>query len=432
MATTSQGIEEIQSVEKMSRDLRDAAATMGKREARYLVDAYYIIQDDRMRAGSQLSQLAKSGEPNAVLKFFHRQSEILEAMIKRSLDKFSDSDPDGNWMRQIMGVGPVIAAGLISNIDIHRAPTVGHIWRYAGLDPTVEWLGTVKAVALVNDVMGSENKKVIEEVLDGAKKVTPEHLEDIAKRLETKVESIVQSILLLQPNLTSNFLDHLIAGKVTAAALKKALVAKKPTDEHLEEIARRVNRKLDSIKKLATIEKGAGKGTITTVSLKAALAKRPWNARLKTLCYKVGESFVMVQNREQDVYGRVFRERKTLEWEYNLAGKFSQQAREILEEKSFSKSTDAYKWYSGRYTVDQALGFLASTTTPPTMPKADDGPKVQMLPPAHIHSRARRYAVKLFLSHLHGRMYRQEFGVEPPLPYPIAFLGHAHMIERPN
>jgi len=431
---TDQGIEQLQSVEKMSRDLREAAATMGKREARYLVDTYYTIQEDRMRAGSQLAQLGKSGEPNEILEFFSNQTERLEKMIKSALDKFSDSEPDGNWMRKITGVGPVIAAGLISNIDITRAPTVGHIWRYAGLDPTNEWLGTAKAVALVNEVMGAENKKVIEEVLSGEKKVTPEHLEEVAKRLDRTVEDIVQDILLAKPKLTDNFLDHLIAGKVTAAALKMALVANKPTPEHLAEISKRINRKVESIKKIATIEKGKGKGTITTASLKAALAKRPWNARLKTLCYKLGESFVKVQNLDSDIYGGIFRDRKTLEWERNLNGNFSQQAIEILAEKNFNKTTDAYKWYSGKYTMEQALGFLASETTPPTMPKAgaDDGPTVQMLPPAHIHARSRRYAVKLFLSHLHGHMYFQEYGEEPPLPYPIAFLDHAHMIERPS
>ena len=39
--------------------------------------------------------------------------------------------------------------------------------------------------------------------------------------------------------------------------------------------------------------------------------------------------------------------------------------------------------------------------------------------------------MKLFLSHLHGEMHRRILGREPPLPYPIAHMGHAHVIE-PN
>ena len=38
-----------------------------------------------------------------------------------------------------MGVGPIAASGFLAYIDIAKAPTVGHIWRFAGLDPTVSW-----------------------------------------------------------------------------------------------------------------------------------------------------------------------------------------------------------------------------------------------------------------------------------------------------
>ena len=37
-----------------------------------------------------------------------------------------------------------------------------------------------------------------------------------------------------------------------------------------------------------------------------------------------------------------------------------------------------------------------------------------MLPPAHIHARARRYVVKLFLFHLHEVMWNVEQGEAPP------------------
>ena len=52
-----------------------------------------------------------------------------------------------------------------------------------------------------------------------------------------------------------------------------------------------------------------------------------------------------------------------------------------------------------------------------------------ILPDGHIHARAKRYAVKLFLAHLHSVWYEIEFGREPPLPYAIAILGHAHHIK---
>lgn len=55
-----------------------------------------------------------------------------------------------------------------------------------------------------------------------------------------------------------------------------------------------------------------------------------------------------------------------------------------------------------------------------------------MLPPAHIHSRAKRYAVKIFLSHLFSVWYELENHEKPPKPYAIAILNHAHEIPIPN
>jgi hypothetical protein len=132
--------------------------------------------------------------------------------------------------------------------------------------------------------------------------------------------------------------------------------------------------------------------------------KRPYNAKLKVLCaFKLGESFVKVQNHPNDIYGKVYVGRKRLEEEKNANLEFKDQAAKILATKNFDKKTDAYKaLIEGR------------------------------LPQAQIHARARRYAVKLFLSHYFEASYRHHYGKEPPRPYPIQFLGHAHMIEGPD
>ena len=170
-------------------------------------------------------------------------------------------------MRETVGIGPVISAGLLAHIDIEKAPTVGHIWRFAGLDPTVKW------------------------------------------------------------------------------------------------------------------EKGK---------------KRPWNAGLKTLCWKAGQSFMKLSGREDCYYGGVYRERKAYEIVRNDRGDNTTLAVQLV--LKVGKTTEAHKHLS-----------------------------TGKLPPGQIDARARRYAVKLFLSHLHAEWYRRHFHKEPPLPYPIAHLGHTHM-----
>lgn len=258
------------SVERLSRDIRQSLSGIGQEEARYLVDAYYALQEYRKAAGNQRLALSKSGEPHSVILWLHSQMDTLEGQVKRALDAWTDEAHMGQWAKGIVGIGPVISAGLLANIDIERAPTAGHIWRFAGLDPTSKW------------------------------------------------------------------------------------------------------------------EKGE---------------KRPWNARLKVLCWKIGESFVKVSNHPHDVYGHLYVERKEYEQRRNDAGELADQAAATLATKKIGKETEAYKHYSqGR------------------------------LPPAHIHARAKRWAVKIFLSHYHAEAYRQYYGTEPPAPYPVAILGHAHIV----
>ena len=260
------------SITALSRDLRKAAMTLSDDEARFLVDAYYQMQDQRIRSNNQLSSMGE--EPHDVLKWFAEQSDKLENYIKTSLDVYSMNHKIGPWLRETKGIGPVIAAGLLAHIDISKAPTAGHIWRYAGLDPTSKW------------------------------------------------------------------------------------------------------------------EKGQ---------------RRPWNAALKVLCWKLGESFVKVSGNENAMYGQLYKTRKAMEVDNNANHAYAEQAVHILTTRRIGKDTDAYKAY------------------------------VQgLLPPAHIHARAKRYAVKMFLAHMQLVYYFAEFHELPPAPYPIVHLGHAHVIDPEN
>ncbi len=140
--------------------------------------------------------------------------------------------------------------------------------------------------------------------------------------------------------------------------------------------------------------------------------RRPWNNDLKVLCWKIGESFVKAGG----WYGDVYRAKKAHLIAQNEAGMFAQAAKEKLENFKIGKETDAYKAYS-----------------------------VGLLPPAHIHSRAKRVAVKMFLSHLHHVWFVYQYARTPPEPFAIAGIDggagewmevpvgqHAHYILPPD
>lgn len=257
-------------IERLDRDLRESMDSLSVEEARFLVQTYYTMQDYRIRSAAQAGQLVKADKSHQAITWLATQNHTLESRVKQLLDRWTDAQPMGRWAKSITGIGPVISAGLLAYIDITKAPTVGHIWRYAGLDPTCQ---------------------------------------------------------------------------------------------------RKKGEKLR------------------------------YNPDLKVLCYKTGESFVKQQARDTDVYGKLYLERKAYESAHNEAGAYKEQAATILVTHKFVRETQTRAIYeSGK------------------------------LPPAHLHARARRWVVKLFLSHWHGEAYRQHFGTEPPLPYPIAILGHAHLV----
>lgn len=300
---------------RLNRDIKLATATLERREARYLVDTYYQLQDYRISTSNQGRSMGKDEEPHLTLDFFQRQMATLERQVRTVLDTWTNTDPLGEWAKSITGIGPVIAAGLLAHIDIEKAPTVGHIWRYAGLDPTVTW----------------------------------------------------------------------------------------------------------------------GKGE-----------KRPWNASLKVICWKAGESFVKVSNNKNDIYGHYYASRKEFENERNDAVREVPKGVTITPYPEDGNGHGTFvmdgevtacreihgKWYYGG-NAKAAYETLARKK----IGKDTDAIKsysVGKLPPAHIHARAKRYAVKLFLAHYHETGYRLHFGTEPPAPYPIAVLGHAHRIPAPN
>jgi hypothetical protein len=115
----------------------------------------------------------------------------------------------------------------------------------------------------------------------------------------------------------------------------------------------------------------------------------------------VGDSFVKQSFRDNCYYGQLYKHRKAIEVAKNNNGDFAAQA---------DASLGSGKNLSAAQKATYKLGKL---------------------PDGRLDLRARRWAVKLFLAHLHDVMYRDFYGTEPPLPYPIAHMGHTDYIPPP-
>ncbi len=114
------GHELLQAITRLTRDVKRAAKTLSPDEARFLVDTYYAMQGNRIRAANQVRALTASGEPHETLSWLTNNAEVLERDIKSALDSYSSASPVGTWAKSICGIGPVISAGLLAHIDIQR------------------------------------------------------------------------------------------------------------------------------------------------------------------------------------------------------------------------------------------------------------------------------------------------------------------------
>jgi hypothetical protein len=129
--------------------------------------------------------------------------------------------------------------------------------------------------------------------------------------------------------------------------------------------------------------------------------KRPWNAHLKVLCWKLGQSFWKFHRRPKCVYGQLIASRKLQETARNEAGAFRATAAETLTARRI--------------------------TEPETRKAYEAG----LLPKGRIQSRAERYGVKLFLAH-YWQVGRESLGLPVPTPYVLTQEGHTHFMGPPN
>lgn len=322
-------------VARLTKELREMARNTGPREGRALVDCYYSLQEMRKSASNQRNAGQRDDEPAMpILDWVVAQDATMERRLKDLLGNFAEGYPVGRWAMSQVGIGPVIAAGLLAYIDITKALTPGHIYRFAGLDPSQNWIGKEEA-----------ERRIKGAAVDGK-------------------------------------------GRLTATAL--AALAE-GAGIRLEVLMRRL------------VDKDGNPQPPTKDNVARALSLRPWNARLKVLCWKIGQSFVKVSGNEDAFYGRLWAERKAEEVRRNEAGEFAEQAARVLESRQYKRDTSA----KAAYTAGK-------------------------LPAAHLEARAERWAVKLFLSHWWQVAYESTYNKPAPTPYALEHLGHVHAIPVPG
>jgi hypothetical protein len=126
---------------KLSKDMKKAASTMTRNQARYLLSLYLTMQDTRKASDQKILKMEErdKGEGHSVLDWASDNALALEKQILGALQAYAESQPMGQWAMAVDGIGPVVAAGLLAHVDVEKCPTVGHVWAFMGYDPTKKW-----------------------------------------------------------------------------------------------------------------------------------------------------------------------------------------------------------------------------------------------------------------------------------------------------
>lgn len=119
----------------LGKDLREMAKAMKRPQAINLIQLYYRLQDQRIRAGGQSYALEKSEEPSAVVNWVHTNMMDLEKRIAKLIDYYSAEHEVAQWARGQKGIGPVFSSAMLAMIDPVKCVTAGDLWAYAGLVP---------------------------------------------------------------------------------------------------------------------------------------------------------------------------------------------------------------------------------------------------------------------------------------------------------
>lgn len=279
-------------------------------QIRCVIKNYYEAQRKRVRESLQIFQRKRKESETDIMEHFRNATLEVERSQEIAIEVWAEDSKLAQWAMQVDGVGPLLAAGLCAYLDVERAPTAGHFWRIAGLDPSRTWVSAKDSADWMSERKG------------------------------------------------------------------------RPIDELVNEAAEWIRVKPETLLRMATTGKEGETVKLTRATLERAICRRPHNATLKTICWKIGESFNKLP---ESHYGIVLRNRKVYEHEKNERGEYAEQAARVLKRAPNHAQKSVYK--QGK------------------------------LPDGHIHARAKRYAVKLFLAEFHAEAYRQKYGCEPPLPY---------------
>jgi hypothetical protein len=130
--------------------------------------------------------------------------------------------------------------------------------------------------------------------------------------------------------------------------------------------------------------------------------KKIFNGDLKSICWKIGSNFAKHASKPNCFYGKLYLQDKERRIKKNNEGLYADKAKDILSDLPYKFRSDVSLLKQGKLSDEQ------------------------------IDAQARRFAVKIFLSHYYAIAYQEQHGTTAVRPSHITINGEKQYIEIPN
>ena len=413
---------------KISPEIKEELIKLAKSGDRsmvkFLTDQYYQSQAFRITAENQARSLFQQADKAADeehpewIRTQLKNAAYQEQLNKKYIDIVTDNIPICKWMKAIKGIGPMMSAYIYSRFEITKHRYGGDFASYAGLnDNNVPWIGKDKAKQIVKEakqqqfdmlsnissiirnLVGDEFfDKISKKISQAAKKnenfnLNLDEVEEIINIEMPKLDRTWYPVFLIDHD------DEECCLSLYIESWTQWLVHEDYATDLMYTLCHQLTGRKTQLIKRGTKngwdnKKSASKKKyITNGDIEAFLAKPPYNLELKTKMWVVSDIFVKNKNRGSK-YGEIFDRRLEYEMEKNENGEYAEQAAQILRDRNIADKKTIEVLQSGKLTK------------------------------SHLVARAKRVAVKLFLSHVYEAMYYDKFHEEAPEPYVIAYKDH--------
>lgn len=390
-------------------------ASQSKESLKCLISFYYQYQGQRIANDDRIRKISKGMNKNGnedsmlALKYLADSNREMEKQLKAMLGAYSVTTKVGKWLNDIVGIGPCISAGLLAYFNIsENMRSCQSFYNYAGLnDNNIPWLSKDDVKKVMNKADEIISARVEERKAAYETFQNPKWKSYMKKLATTNMDQAYASLIHgYSEDTIKDSIIGIIGDSDTAREFVDALVrdcekyqygprtwyntivyefnAKEPSPEYMVTIAILTNRTYKNIFNGAVDRTKNGNGRRTYDRLARFLNMPPYLKELKVLCFKIEDSFAKQISRGS-LYGKLYKQRKEYELKKNDNGDYTDIALRLAERTS---KKDLKKFYL----------------------------EEKKLTNKHIDRRARRWACKIFISHLFDAMYIDAYGRTPDLP----------------